>query len=210
LTKRPIGYAKRALVAAKTVFSGSVVGTISVLTPASITLPTERGDVTCARSDGSPRLGDYYHVGDKVKFACTEGVLTAITKLEAPAPEVQTGLGTLTALSDTSLTVHTETGDLTCKLGEGSPRLGDYHVSDLVKVSCTNGVLTAIARVGTVTAITSGVLVALSQTSLTVLSDGGERTCSRTGASPSLDGYLVGNHVKATCVNGVLTAIQHL
>jgi hypothetical protein len=58
--------------------------------------------------------------------------------------------------------------------------------------------------------ITSGTLSALSPTSLTVLSDGGEKTCKRNSGSPSLDGYLVGNYVKATCVNGALTAIVHL
>ena len=62
----------------------------------------------------------------------------------------------------------------------------------------------------TVTMITTGTLSALSSTSLTVLSDGGEKTCTRNSGSPSLDGYLVGNHVRVTCVNGVLTAIEHL
>jgi hypothetical protein len=192
------------LVGFKTVLSGSAAGTISALSASSITVHTDGGDVTCALDDRSPRLGDY-HVGDKVKIACTEGTLTAIAKLDAPA-DVQTGLGILTALSDSSLTVHTENHDLTCSLNDHSPRLGEFHVGDKVKIACTDGVLTTIARV-TVTTITTGVLSALSPASATVLSDGGERTCSRTNESPSLDGYHVGDRVKMICTNGVLTAI---
>jgi ribosomal protein L21E len=192
------------LVAFKTVLSGSAAGAISALSPTSLTVHTDGGDVTCTLNDGSPRVGDF-HVGDRVKIACTDGVLTAVAKLEPPA-EVQTGFGTLAALTDLSLTVQTERGDLTCTLNDRSPRLGDFHVGDKVKVACTNGVLTAIAKV-VVTSITTGVLTAATDTSVTVLSDGGERRCRRTNESPSLDGYRVGDKVKMTCTNGVLTAI---
>jgi hypothetical protein len=194
---------------AKANVTSMTTGLLTALLPTSLTVLSDGGERACSRNGGSPSL-EGYHVGDRVKMTCVNGVLTAIAKIDAPA-EVKTGLGTLTALTDASLTVHTDGGDLTCRRGDGSPSLGDYHVGDLVKVSCTNGVLTTIGKVGTVTTtITSGVLTALSPTSLTVLSDGGARTCSRTGGSPSLDGYLVGQHVKATCVNGVLTAIEHL
>jgi hypothetical protein len=60
----------------------------------------------------------------------------------------------------------------------------------------------------TETTITIGVLSALSYTSVTVLTDGGKHTCAR-GHSPTLDGYKLGDRVKMTCVNGVLTAIAH-
>jgi hypothetical protein len=160
-------------------------------------------------------------------------------RTDPPKPEptvVQTMLGTLTARNDASVTVHNDERDLTCTRGAASPPLGDLRVGDRVKLACTNGVLTAIARAETpppaptptptptptpapapaptptptVTTMTTGELISLSPTSLTVRSDGGERSCSRTGASPSLDGYHVGDRVKVTCVNGVLTAIARL
>jgi hypothetical protein len=153
----------------------------------------------------------------------TEPPRTEPPKADPPKPEpavVQTALGTLTARNDASVTVHNDERDLTCARGSGSPPLGDLRVGDRVRVACTNGVLTAIARTETpppapaptptVTSMTSGELIALSPTSLTVRSDGGERSCSRTNASPSLDGYRIGDRVKATCVNGVLTAIARL
>ncbi len=181
-------------------------GNVSALSTTSITVHNAERDLTCKLTDVSPKLGDY-HVGDRVKIACTNGVLVGIAKVDT----YQGGLGRISALSTSSLTVHTDGGDVTCTLGDGSPTLGDYHVGDNVKVYCRNGVLISIARVETtVTLITSGTLSALSPTSLTVLSDGGEKTCKRNSASPSLDGYLVGNHVRATCLNDVLTAIEHL
>jgi ribosomal protein L21E len=181
-------------------------GTLSALSTTSITVHNDERDLTCTLTDASPKLGDY-HVGDRVKIACTNGVLTAIAGVDT----YQGGLGRISALSTSSLTIHTDGGDLTCTLGDASPILGDYHLDDNVKVYCKNGVLFSIARVeATVTMITTGTLSALSPTSLTVLSDGGEKTCTRNAGSPSLDGYLVGNHVKATCLNGVLTAIVHV
>jgi ribosomal protein L21E len=181
-------------------------GTLAALSTTSISVHNDERDLTCTLTAVSPRLGDY-HVGDKVKIGCTNGVLTAIARVDT----YKGGLGRISALSTSSLTVHTDGGDLTCTLGDDSPMLGDYHLGDNVKVYCKNGVLLSIARVETaVTMITTGTLSALSPTSLTVLSDGGEKTCTRNSGSPSLDGYLVGNHVRATCVNGVLTAIEHL
>ena len=37
--------------------------------------------MTCSVGDPSPHLGDY-HVGDRVKVLCTDGVLTAISRPE--------------------------------------------------------------------------------------------------------------------------------
>jgi hypothetical protein len=183
-------------------------GTLTALSASSLTVHNDERSLTCTLGDRSPKLGDF-HVGDRVKIGCTNGVLIAIAKVDAtPPPVTTTAAGTLAALSPTSLTVHGDGGDLTCTLNDGSPKLGDYHLGDKVKIACTNGVLTAIAKVEiTVTMITTGTLVALSPTSLTVHSDGGDRTCTRGDASPSLDGYNLGDRVRATCINGVLTAI---
>lgn len=198
----------------------TAVGALAARSDASVTVHGEKGDVTCTRGSGSPALGDV-RPGDRVKITCANGVLTAIAKLDpapppappAPVDVTVTRLATLTAVTDGSLTVHNGDGDLTCTRTDRSPALGDAHVGDPVKVACTNGVLTAFAKVttaGTVTMMTTGAIVELTPTSLTVLSDGGNKTCARNEASPSLDGYAVGNHVKATCVNGALSAIAHL
>jgi hypothetical protein len=124
-------------------------GTIAALSATTITVTGER-NLTCTLTDRSPRLGDY-HVGDRVKMACTDGVLTAIARVDAPAPAPPApapvyAYGTIAALSAGSITV---TGEhtLTCTLTDRSPRLGDYHVGDRVKIACTDGALSAIARV---------------------------------------------------------------
>ena len=45
------------------------------------------------------------------------------------------------------LTVHNdEHGDVSCRVTDGSPRLGDYHVGDRVKLGCAGGVLKLIAK----------------------------------------------------------------
>jgi hypothetical protein len=194
------------LVSLQSSFDGSAAGSITALSATSISLHNDDATVTCTLGDGSPKLGDY-HVGDRVKLSCSDGILTAIAKIDPPAPtDVQTGLGTLTDLSDGSITVHTDSRDLTCTRGDHSPALGDFKVGDHVKVACTNRVLTAIAKI-TETTIATGTLSALTPTSVSVLSDGGVRTCTRSDGSPSLDGYSVGDRVKMTCTNGLLTGM---
>jgi len=126
-------------------------GTVSAVSSASITVRTDGGDVTCAVGDGSPSVGDV-HVGDKVKMGCVDGVLEVLERAAAPAPppppaNTVTVAGTLSALSDTALTVHnTEHGDVSCTLGPSSPRLGDFHLGDRVGMACADGVLVKIVR----------------------------------------------------------------
>ncbi len=132
-------------------------GTVSALSPVSITIHNaEHGDVTCTLGASSPSLGEI-HVGDVVRFGCVGGALVAISKFTplppapAPAPEPHPAFvtyGAISALSATSLTVHNEEhGDLTCSLGDSSPRLGDFHVGDHVQVGCSDGhLLVTIAR----------------------------------------------------------------
>jgi len=123
-------------------------GTISALSTASLTVHTDGGDVTCKLGDASPRLGDF-HVGDRVKFGCKNDMLAAIYKSDPPpttTPVYRSGQGTLTSIRGDGLTVHTDGGDISCRLGDGSPKLGDFHVGDHVKFYCTNDVLSGIAR----------------------------------------------------------------
>jgi hypothetical protein len=129
-------------------------GTISARSTASITVHTDGGDVTCSLGTASPKLGDY-QVGDHVKFGCNNDVLFAIYKVDvqAPAPTptqppvIRSGAGTLTVLTTALVTVHSDGGDVSCRLGDSSPKLGDFHVGDHVKFYCTNDVLSGILRV---------------------------------------------------------------
>jgi len=178
-------------------------GVLSALSHTSVTVLSDGGERTCARGE-SPTL-DGYTLGDRVRMTCVNGVLTAFARADV----ITDGVGVLTALAATSLTVHADGGDKSCSRSANSPSLDGYLVGDTVKFYCTNGVLSAIAKV-TVTMYMTGVLSALSPTSLTVHTDGGDRTCSRIATSPSLDGYQLGNSVKAYCVNGALAAIAHV
>lgn len=130
-------------------------GTVTAVSSASLTLHnSEHGDLTCTVSSASPSVAEV-HVGDLVHVACKDGVLAALdrsTPPPAPAPvpaphPLTTFAGTLTALSSTSLTVHNdEHGDVSCRVTDGSPKLGDYHVGDRVQLACADGVLKLIAK----------------------------------------------------------------
>jgi hypothetical protein len=191
-------------------------GTLTALSDHSVTVHTDGGDVTCTLGDGSPKLGDF-HVGDAVKFGCRNDVLTAMYKVTAPAPPVveRTGQGTITALSTSSVTVHTDGGDVTCALGDSSPKLGDYHVGDAVKFGCRNDVLYGIYKVTppappAVVRSGQGKISALSTSSVTVHTDGGDVICRLTDGSPKLGDFHVGDYVKYYCTNDVLTALVRL
>jgi len=182
----------------------TAVGTLTGLTDESVTVHNDDGDLTCKRAEYSPALGDF-HVGDAVKVGCTDGVLTAIAKVETR--DVRTESGTLVELTDTSLTLQMLSGRLTCTRGEHSPALGDFHVGDRVKVVCTNGVLTSIAKADDVTVKRQGTITSLSDASLTVHNGDGDLTCTRGDRSPALGDFHVGDLVKVACTNRVLTAI---
>lgn len=143
-------------------------GAITALDGASISLHDGDRDITCAITDASPSTGDA-KVGDHIRVVCKNGVLAGVAPVtpapapktpepphepEAPAPapapttHTLTGaIGTIAVLGDASVTVHNSEHDLTCTLGASSPKLGDYAVGDRVKVLCTDGALTTIARV---------------------------------------------------------------
>ena len=137
-------------------------GAITALSAGSISLHDGDRDISCAIEPRSPSTGDA-KVGDHARVACTGGVLSAfqpiviravppappVPPVPAPVPPAIVGYGVITALADASLTIHNdEHGDLTCTLGERSPRLGDFKLGDRVKVGCTDGrVLVAVSRV---------------------------------------------------------------
>jgi len=54
---------------------------------------------------------------------------------------------TITALTDTSITVHNnEHGDLTCSISDGSPSLVGFHVGDFAGMGCKAGVLVVLVK----------------------------------------------------------------
>jgi hypothetical protein len=142
-------------------------GAITALSASSISLHDGNRDLTCSITDASPSTGAA-KVGDHVRVMCTNGVLTTIApplarpveppkppetpqtpaQPEHPTTHVLTGaIGSITAVDAHSLTVHNSENDLSCSVGDSSPHLGDFHVGDRVKVLCTDGVVSSIARV---------------------------------------------------------------
>jgi hypothetical protein len=143
-------------------------GAITSLSTNSISLHDGNRDLTCSINGASPST-EAAKVGDHVRVVCVNGVLTSLAPAVAPPttkpveppkqpepprqPEhptthVLTGaVGSITAVDASSLTVHNSEHDLTCSVTDSSPHLGDFHVGDRVKVLCTDGVLSTIARV---------------------------------------------------------------
>jgi hypothetical protein len=124
-------------------------GTLTSLTATNLTVQDGTRSLTCSIGPSSPPLGDY-HVGDHVYVACSGGVLLKIAKpTTAPPPTTPTMSyvnGTISAISTSALVVHGDGGDVTCKLTDKSPRLGDFHVGDRVRAYCADGVLVGIVR----------------------------------------------------------------
>lgn len=204
-------------------------GQVVAVTPKGIAVKDAKGIVTrCALADRSPSV-DGYARGDRVQIFCVEArghlVLVKVRKVETPATpandtEPVTFGGTVTHLVDGSITVHDGDRDLTCKLGDTSPALGDVKVGTHVKIACVNGVLARLAVVtlppvppvppapapeavtfgGTVTAVTDG--------SITLHDGDRDFTCKRGPSSPALGDVTVGSHAKVACVSGVLTRIE--
>lgn len=195
-------------------------GTISALSATSVTFHNEEHDVTCSLADASPRLGDY-HVGDKVKFGCLSGALVAIAKVDSgkvDGPHKTVGAaGPVTAVSSTSLAVHTDGGNVTCSVGDGSPSVATLQVGDTVKMGCVDGVLKVLARSDSATgsgdnhpaATVAGTLTALSSSSLTVHGEHGDVTCT-VPATARLGDFHVGDRVGMACVDGALLKLVKL
>lgn len=214
-------------------------GLVVAVTAKAIAVKDAKGEVTrCARADRSPSL-DSYARGDRVQIVCAGAhghlVLVKARKLEAtetPANDSEpvTFGGTVTALTDGSITVHDGDRDLTCKLGDASPALGEVKVGTHVKVACANGVLVHVAVVvipapapvppapvppaptpSTATGA-AGTLTALTDASITVHSTekGTDLTCHLGNTSPRLGDFHVGDHVGIACLDGTLIKIAKL
>ena len=218
-------------------------GAITALSDGSISLHDGNRDLTCTLDASSPSTTGFA-VGQHARVACVNGALAKIGAVTAPAaapnptgdpkpppppppppPHKTVGaLGTLTALSTSSVTVHTDGGDVTCTVGDGSPALGDFHVGDRVKMGCVDGNLVVLAKADAPPPTTtpaapppppattvSGTISALSTSALTVHNDErGDVTCSLGPSSPRLGDYHLGDHVGMACVGGALVKIVQL
>lgn len=203
-------------------------GAITALSDSAISLHDGDRDLICTIDASSPSTAGYA-VGQHARVACVNGALAKIAAVTAPvAPPKPTGdpphktvgaRGTLTALSSSSVTVHTDGGDVSCTVGDGSPALGDFHVGDLVKMGCADGKLVALAKADAplppppppAATTAAGTITALSTTALTVHNaEHGDITCSLGPSSPRLGDYHLGDHVGIACVDGALVKIVRL
>jgi hypothetical protein len=196
-------------------------GAITDLGGASITVHDGDRDLTCKLDPSSPST-DGYKVGQHVRIACSGGSLVAI----APVTAADAGryfVGNVSALDVNSITLATEHGPATCTIADGSPSTADVHVGDRIGMGCKtstmqlvlirkldgDGTTTPPAPPATEPTHTTtgarGTLSALSDSSVSVVTDGGTVTCQRGPASPSLGDYRVGDHVAMTCVDGIIT-----
>jgi hypothetical protein len=166
---------------------------------------------TCAVTDRSPSL-DGFSTGDRVKLVCrgrhgSRFVLFRIRHLgDAPpaTPSNETEpvkfAGAITALSDTSISLHDGDRDLTCSIDSSSPSTADYKVGQHARVACVGGKLVAIAPVTSdVGRYFVGTLSALDTKSIIVQTATGPVTCSIGDGSPSTAGFQVGDRVGMGC-----------
>ncbi len=132
------------------------VGTVASLGDKGVTLQTEHGLVTCTLGPGSPSTAEL-KVGDRIGMGCKAATmqLVLIRKVDGAAPTPTTPIthtttgarGAVSALSAESVSVATDGGTVTCKVGAASPALGDLKVGDHVAMKCSDGVLSALERV---------------------------------------------------------------
>jgi hypothetical protein len=193
-------------------------GAITELTDASISLHDGDRDLTCTLGPDSPKT-DGFKVGQHAKVACADGVLVAIA-----APEVgRYYVGTVATLTDDALTLTTEHGPVTCTITALSPKTDSLKVGDKVGMGCRASTmeLVLLREVDSDTPAppaptthtelhVNGAIAELGEHGLAITTDGGRNACTLGDHSPSLDGYAVGDIVAISCVDGVLTEIEHV
>jgi hypothetical protein len=188
-------------------------GVVVSVSPAAVAFKDAKNVVTtCARAAKSPSL-DGFSAGDHVQAACARDhgrlVLRRIRHVgtaSGPANDAEPTKfgGVITALSDTSITLHDGDRDLTCSIGAGSPSTAEVKVGVHARVACANGALVMIAPVGSGEPghAYEGTVTALSTASITVHSEQADATCGVGGGSPSLAEVKVGDRVLIGCKAG--------
>src|SRR5262249_37910994 len=109
--------------------------------------------------------------------------------------------GAVTALTDTSISLHDGDHDLTCALDSTSPATDGYKVGQHVKVVCAGGTLVSISAIGTGDAgrAYTGTIASIDDGGVTVSTEHGPVTCARATGSPALGDYKVGDRVLIGC-----------
>ena len=211
---------------------GGTVGKISALDATSISVDGKRNhDLTCTIGDRSPKTTGF-DVGDRVAAVCKQGVLRKLVRLRGSA----TAEGRIKLLNQRVIGVDAD-HDVTCRLTDASPSVDGFAVGDRVGIACSDGVLAKLVHLPALTVSTkgndgkdgkekdgagtgttatapatvtvSGEIDALGQGSITI--DGEhDLTCKLTGDSPIPAQFKVGEGVRVTCTNGVVSSIQRL
>jgi hypothetical protein len=132
-------------------------GTITRLTPASITIGSTAAPHTCRVTAQSPSLRGY-EGGLHVQYLCQHGVLSLIGR-STPARSATWAtrtiwakgpITTLTAsritLRNTLVRAGTPTATINCTLRDDSPTTTQYRLEESVQVFCSQGRLTGINR----------------------------------------------------------------
>ena len=183
-------------------------GTLTAIGEHSLTVDS----LTCYLYPTSPSLTGF-KVGDHVGVACQSNVLIKIVALsdepqQQPRDELQTRLGSITALSPTSITVD----GLTCSIGASSPSVAGYKLGDKVGIGCSNAVLVKIGALqndddsGFRVAVQLGPITSIRGDGITV----GSLSCKLADASPSVASFKLGDRVGIGCAGGILFMIGAL
>lgn len=187
----------------------SAKGVVAAVTTNGVSITGAHRTITCELGRRSPSLTGF-SVGDRVQAQCRRFsqhlVLARIHHLSAPADGAGTSDpvkfgGAVTALSDTSVSLHDGDRDITCTLGDGSPPTTGLKIGDHAKVVCANGVLVSWAPVTAADAahVYEGSVTALDTTSITLQAGEHTVTCSLGDGSPSLGDVKVGDRVLVGC-----------
>jgi hypothetical protein len=189
----------------------SVKGLISSISAHRVAAKGSNSIVTsCALARVSPSLSGHAAC-DPVQMVCRARkgrlVLARIRHLERSTAPVQNETaptcfgGAITALNDSSFTVHGGDRDLTCALDASSPSTTDFELGQRVKVECAGGKLIAIAAITQADAgrYYVGTVNALDAKGLTLQTEHGLVTCTIGAGSPSTAELKPGDRIGMGC-----------
>jgi hypothetical protein len=191
----------------------NVRGSITAVTATTISVQASNGVVTtCVLGKHSPAVIGFAQ-GDQVRMVChgsgkgkSRAKLAKLRHLTLPAaPSADTSQvkfgGAITALSDTSVSLHDGDRDLTCTIDSTSPSTDGFKVGQHARVVCAGGTLVSISPVGTGDAgrAFNGTIASLDGGGVTVTTEHGPVTCTLGDGSPAVGDYQVGDHVLIGC-----------
>jgi hypothetical protein len=195
-------------------------GSLTVVSTTSVTVKTAKGAVSCRLGSKSPSQVGFVR-GDTVQIACKRAgrrwLLTVLRHIGSPTSNASADTsatrfgGAITALSDTSISLHDGDRDLTCSIDSTSPSVASLKVGMHVSVTCAGGTLVSWAPPTTGRAY-QGKISALGDTSVSVHYAGGTATCTVAAGSPSREGFAVGDYVLMGCsvATSQLVLLKHL